>query len=185
MPKTRGELDRGQKVAQILEATERRLRDGGYSAVSVAGVARELGLAHNAIYWYFPSKDELVIATCEHIIEKLLRAKPKQSRDVLEKILWFVDQLAELYPLRASLHAESQRSRPLAEYLDALSRRLRVMARNVLAEYVPEGELDIAAASLVAMVQGSFLEGLAPAERRELLTFALNRLIMQGGGRRE
>ncbi|MEA2447967.1 MAG: hypothetical protein QOK47_1604, partial [Actinomycetota bacterium] len=72
MPKTRSGVDRDQKMTEILDATERQLRAGGYNAVSVAGIARELGLAHNAIYWYFPSKDHLMVAAFEHIVKKLL-----------------------------------------------------------------------------------------------------------------
>jgi len=48
---------------EILALAQARLREGGYEALSVAALARELGLAQNAIYWYFPSKDHLFVAT--------------------------------------------------------------------------------------------------------------------------
>ena len=62
MPRTRSEVERDAKVAEILEAAVRRLAEGGYDALSVAGIARELGIAQNAVYWYFPSKDDLFAA---------------------------------------------------------------------------------------------------------------------------
>ena len=180
MPKTRSDLSRDEKMEQILDAAARRLTEGGYNAVSIAAIARELGLAHNAIYWYFPSKDHLVVAAFRYRAQRLLARKPKETGDVIARVMWFVDQLAKLYPVRASLHAEAGRSPVIAEYLDELSERLRTMARNVLGHYVAEPDLDLAAASFVATVQGAFVEGIPAAERRSLLTFTLRRLIGEG-----
>ena len=177
MPKTRRDLDRDDKVSEILEITELRLREGGYNALSVAAVARELGLAHNAIYWYFPSKDHLIVATFEHMLHKLLANKPKAGRDVVGRVMWFVDQLGELYPLRASMHEQAQRSEVIANYLDDLNNRLRSMTIHALEPYVDEEELELAAASFTATVQGAFLAGTEPKERRRILTFALQRMI--------
>jgi len=180
MPKTRRNLSRDEKVAEIVGAAARRLGEGGYNAVSIAGVARELGIAHNAVYWYFPSKDHLVVAAFRHKVHELMARKPKTSGDVVQRVMWFVEQLGKLYPVRASLHAEAGRSPVIAEYLDELSARLRELTRHVLSDYVDEDELDVAAASFIATVQGAFLEGLPPKERRALLTYSLTRLI---GGR--
>ncbi|HYI44144.1 MAG TPA: TetR/AcrR family transcriptional regulator [Actinomycetota bacterium] len=177
MPKTRRDIGRDEKVTEILDAAERQLRAGGYNAVSVAGIARELGLAHNAIYWYFPSKDHLMVAAFEHIVHKLLANKPRGSQSVVAKVMWFVEQLGELYPLRASMHEQAQRSPVIAEYLTDLNARLRSMTVNVLRPYIDSEELDVAAASFAATVQGSFLAGIEPKERRKVLTFALEKLI--------
>jgi AcrR family transcriptional regulator len=177
MPKTRTGVDRDQKMTEILDATERQLRAGGYNAVSVAGIARELGLAHNAIYWYFPSKDHLMVAAFEHIVKKLLANKPKGGRSVIDRVMWFVEQLGELYPLRASMHEQAQRSPVIAQYLDHLNDRLRSMTVHVLEPYVDAAELEVAAASFAATVQGAFIAGIAPKERKRVLTFALEKLI--------
>ncbi|MDQ3985628.1 MAG: TetR/AcrR family transcriptional regulator [Actinomycetota bacterium] len=181
MPKTRPDLNRDEKVAEILEATERRLREGGVGAVSVAAVARELGLAHNAIYWYFSSKDHLLVATFEHMVQKVFAAKPKEGRDVAERVMWFVDQLGELYPIRASMHDQVRRSGVIADYLDELNDRLRRLTSHVLEPHVDKSELDVATSTFIATVQGAFLQGVDPEERRQLVTFAFQKLI--GGGK--
>lgn len=177
VPKTRTDRGRDEKVTEILDIAERQLVAGGYNAVAIAAVARELGLAHNAIYWYFPSKDHLVVAAFEHSVQKLFVRKPKDEGDVVVKVMWFVDQLGELYKARASMHAEATRSEVISTYLDDLSERLRAMIRNVLRPYLPEDQLDVAAAAFAATVQGSFVEGIDPAQRRRLLAFSLERLL--------
>ena len=177
MPKTRADVDRDAKMAEILDATTRRLRTGGYSAVSVAAIAREIGIAHNAIYWYFPSKDDLVIAAIQDMIAQMMRKKPRGEKKVVDKVLWFVDQLAELYPIRASMHEHALRSPKIKEFNDNLEGLLKTMLRNVLSHYVEESELDVATETFIATVQGSFLQGIPKAERRRILTFTLERLI--------
>lgn len=62
MPLARTGVDREAKLEEILAAAERRLVAGGYAHMSVAAIARELGLVQNSIYWYFPSKDHLFVA---------------------------------------------------------------------------------------------------------------------------
>lgn len=175
MPKTRAEVGRDAKVAEILEVAERHLKAEGYNALSVAAVARELGVAHNAIYWYFPTKDDLIVATFEAMVMKLLARKPKSDKSLVDMVLWFVDNLAELYPLRASMHEQARRSETIARYLDALNERLRGLARHALEPLVPADELDIATTTMIATVQGAYLLA-EPKERRELVRYVLEKL---------
>ena len=175
MPKTRTGLERDEKVTEILDGAERHLKEGGYNALSVAALARELGIAHNAIYWYFPSKDDLIVATFEHMVQKLLARKPKAVTNRAEMVLWFVDNLAELYPLRASMHEQAQRSETIARYLEELNERLRGLARHFVEPLVPPDELEIATTTLVATVQGAYLWA-DKKERRQLVEYALVKL---------
>src|ERR1041384_1429373 len=96
MPKTRPAESRDDKMNEILTAAEGRLREGGYQALSVAAIARELGLAQNAMYWYFPSKDELFVATMNRMLEQIAARKPAKKVGELERILWFTDQFQAL-----------------------------------------------------------------------------------------
>ena len=177
MPKTRTDVTRDFKTGEILELAATRLESHGVAGLSVAALARDLGLAHSAIYWYFPTKDHLVVAAFERLVQRLLKRKPRDTTDVIEKVMWFVDQLGELYPIRAALRDRAQRSEVVAEYLADLNARLRRMVRHVLEAHVPPDELEIATTSFIATVQGAYLEGLMPEQRRQLLTFSLNRLI--------
>lgn len=96
MAKTRTEVDRDAKMGEILGLAERRLREDGYQGLSVAAIARELGLAQNAIYWYFPSKDHLFVAVLRRMLEEIAARKPRGEVGRRERILWFADQLEPL-----------------------------------------------------------------------------------------
>lgn len=66
----RSEVDREEKIRAILDAAKKQLR-------SMVGLARELGLAQAAINWYFPSKDDLFVATLGRMLEKTFSEKPR------------------------------------------------------------------------------------------------------------
>jgi AcrR family transcriptional regulator len=177
MARTRTELEREAKVAEILEAAERRLREGGYEALSVAAIARELGLAQNAIYWYFPSKDHLFVATLERMLKEIAARKPARSVGEIERILWFTDQFQVLSNLRGAMNERARDSQVVAEFVGELDALLSRMLSNALSGHVPGKELPVAVETFRATVEGCFVKGLDDGVRRKVLRFALTRLM--------
>jgi AcrR family transcriptional regulator len=177
MPKTRHELERDAKIEEILEAAVERLRDGGYDALSVAGIARDLGLAQNAIYWYFPSKDLLFVAALERLMRSIVARKPRENQTLERKVLWFVDQLGELEHVRGSMYERARSSDVVADFVVQLHRAWRTMLSNVLAHQLSEPQLTLATDALIATIQGSFLQQTRAADRRRLVAFALERFV--------
>jgi AcrR family transcriptional regulator len=177
VPKTRQAQTRDEKVGEILAIAEHRLREGGYEALSVAGIARELGLAQNAIYWYFPSKDHLFVGALERMLRDIAARKPKRTTDEIERILWFTDQFDALSDLRGAMNDRARTSPVVADFVRELDALLERMLSNVLRGHVPEEELPVAVETFRATVEGTFVKGLARRERRRVLTFALERLM--------
>ena len=177
MPKTRREVEREDKVAEILEAAERQLRAGGYEALSVAGVSRELGIAQNSVYWYFPSKDHLFVAALQRMFGKIVANKPPAHRGLMNEVLWFVDQLHELYPLRAAMREQARRSEVVAGFERQLDDTLRLMLTNALRPHVPAKVLPSGVDAFNATVQGTYVQSMDQAERRRLLRFTFERLF--------
>jgi AcrR family transcriptional regulator len=176
LPKTRTALSKEEKVDRIVIAAERRLEAGGFDALSVTAIARELGLAQNAIYWYFPSKDHLFVAALERMLREIAARKPSRSRDAVERILWFTDQFARLSQLRGAMNERASQSELVARFVDDLDRMLERMLANALAGKVSAEDLPLAVASFRATVEGTFVKGLGKRERRRLLRFALEQL---------
>jgi AcrR family transcriptional regulator len=177
MAKTRTDLDRKAKEGEILEAAERRLREDGYEGLSVAALARELGLAQNAIYWYFPSKDHLFVAILRRMLEQLAARKPRGDVGHRQRILWFTDQLEPLSRLRPALRERAQRTEVAAEFLAELEDLLARMLSNALrAEGVAEEELPLAVEAFRAAVEGTYAKGLSRKRRREVLGYVLDQL---------
>jgi AcrR family transcriptional regulator len=183
MPPTRPQLQREEKIAEILETAERRLLEGGFEALSMAGVARDLGLAQNAVYWYFPSRAELFVAVLRRIFEDIAARKPRQGRSVVERVLWFTDQFAPVYEFWPALQEQTRESAVVANFVKDLDALFERMLGNLFRGRVPDGELGAAIATFRATITGTYAQGLSRGRRRELLAYSLNRLL--DGNRRE
>ena len=177
MPRTRSDVGREDKVAEIVEAAGRRLAEGGYDALSVAGIARELGIAQNAVYWYFPSKDHLFVAALDRMLRDILARKPPAQRSLEHKVVWFVGQLEQMEDVRAAMYERARVSPVVAEFADGLHQTWRHMLTNVLASRVPESDLPAAVDALIATIQGALFQPMEATERRRLIAFALERLV--------
>jgi AcrR family transcriptional regulator len=177
MPKTRITESRDEKATAIAEVAERQLRAGGYPALSVAAIARELGVAQNTIYWYFPSKDDLFVAALSRILEQIHAHKPSKQAGKIEQILWFTDQFEELSGLRAAMTERARSAPVVAEFVANLDALLSRMLSGALAEDVPAADLPVAVEAFRATVEGTFVKGLDRRARRRVLTFALRQLL--------
>jgi AcrR family transcriptional regulator len=178
VPRTRTALDRDAKVGEILDDAVAQLRAGGYASLSVAAIARDLGVAQNAIYWYFGSKDELFVAALERMLREVVANKPPRQRSTKAKVLWFVDQLAELEQVRAALRDRARESAVVARFAAELDATWRSMLSNVLATELPDPrERRLAVDALIATIQGALLSAASRKERRRLVGFAFDRLV--------
>jgi AcrR family transcriptional regulator len=181
MPRTRNELDRDAKVREIVAAALRRLREGGYEALSVAAIARELGLAQNAIYWYFPSKDHLFVAALGEMLREIAARKPGQDVGTVERVVWFADQLEPLSRLRGAMSERAPASTVVAEFVEELDSLLSRMLSSALRGDVRDEELPLAVEMVRATIQGTFVRGLDAPTRREVIAFALERVMGPAG----
>jgi AcrR family transcriptional regulator len=143
----------------------------------VAAIARELGLAQNAIYWYFPSKDHLFVAALERMLREIAARKPSREVGEVERILWFTDQFRGLSDLRGAMNERARSSQVVADFVQELDALLSRMLSNALRGHVQAEELPVAVESFRATVEGTFVRGLDKRARRKVLTFALERLM--------
>jgi AcrR family transcriptional regulator len=175
MPRTRPHLERNEKVDELVDAAVRRLTDGGYQNLSIADIARELGLAQNAIYWYFPSKDHLFVAALERIVERTLSKKPR-AESVGRRVLWFSDRIQEFQPLRAAMAERARTSDVVADFERELYAGIRALLASALSGTVESGDLDTTVDAVMALVEGSLLQGVSRKRRAEIIAFGLQRL---------
>ncbi len=175
MPRTRPHLRRDTKVDELVDAAVRRLQDGGYRALSVADIARELGLAQNAIYWYFPSKDHLFVAALQRIVDGILAKKPRGD-SVADRIIWFSDRMHEFQPLRAAMRERAMSSEVVATFERDLYAGIKMLLASALSGTVAKPDLEMTTDAVVGLVEGVLLQDVPRKRRAELLRFGLDRL---------
>ncbi|MFC3228511.1 TetR/AcrR family transcriptional regulator, partial [Marinibaculum pumilum] len=78
---------------RIMEAAVRLIRNRGYANFRTAEVARIAGVSRGAMLHHYPTKDDLVYATLQHVYDKSLArtmrqvTRPRADEDVLEGII--------------------------------------------------------------------------------------------------
>lgn len=118
---------------QILDAARARFASHGFARTSIADIVTESGLSNGAIYRYFASKDEIVVAVCEQAGEAFPAAL------TVEAVSAFLEHVRALARekgharLVAQIYAEAALSPPLAAIV---GRQLSAM-RAAVASLVP------------------------------------------------
>ena len=169
-------MARDVKVDEIVEAARARLVEGGYGALSVAGLARELGLAQAAVYWYFPTKDELFVAALQRILHDILERKPRKGATI-DRVLWLADRLHEFRDLRMTMRDRARASEVVARFEADVNELFRVLLVNALQDDVDEGEIGTVAEAVMALCEGVLLRDVGQRRRRELIRFGFERLV--------
>ncbi|WP_405587834.1 TetR/AcrR family transcriptional regulator [Streptomyces sp. NBC_01190] len=119
---------------QIVDAARARFASHGFARTSMADIVTESGLSNGAIYRYFASKDEIVVAVCEQGTDALPEAL---TAEAVEGFLEHVRALArdtDHARLVAQIYAEAAVSPPLAA---VVQQQLAAM-RAAVAELVPD-----------------------------------------------
>jgi AcrR family transcriptional regulator len=178
VPRNRSEIARDVKVDEIVEAARARLVDGGYASLSVASLARELGLAQAAVYWYFPTKDHLFVAAVERILHNVLERKPQRG-STLDRVLWLAERLHEVQDLRMTMRDRARVSETVARFEADVGTLFRVMLVNSLRSDLADGDIEDVADAVMALCDGVLLRDDGRARRREIIRFGFERLVGQ------
>jgi AcrR family transcriptional regulator len=184
MPATRPHIDRELKRNEILDSAERLLVRDGYDATAMAEVARGAGIASNAVYWYFPSKDDLLAAVLnrrqEHVLAKLAASEP----DALEEqVLAMLAQLDQVANLTATVHERAKHSSSVADMHERFHRAADGLLRNLFRDAGLDGEdATRAARAVMAVVEGVHLHDVDrdTGARDELVLWTIRRLAAGG-----
>jgi AcrR family transcriptional regulator len=135
---------------QIVDAARARFASHGFARTSMADIVEESGLSNGAIYRYFTSKDEIVVAVCEQGTEAL---PAELTAAAIGGFLEYVRTRAresDHARLVAQIYAEAAVSPPLAA---VVQHQLAAM-RAAVAALVPgdrRGHADEIAEAFVAL----------------------------------
>lgn len=80
---TRRERVRDSTVAEIKSTARALLVSEGPDALTLRAIAREMGMTPTALYRYFPSHDDIVVALCHDVLDELT-ATLAAARDTVD-----------------------------------------------------------------------------------------------------
>ncbi len=119
-----------ERRQQILDAAEKVFAERGLSGARMDDIVQASGLSKGALYWYYKSKDSVILALMERILDRELA----QATKLVSSPAPASDRLNTLMHMALSEIAGLGRLLPLAyEFLAMASRRKAV--RNAMAHY--------------------------------------------------
>jgi AcrR family transcriptional regulator len=151
MPKvTQAHLDARRR--QIVDAARVRFAGHGFARTSMADIVAEAGLSNGAIYRYFRSKDEIVVAVCEQAAGALPGALTAEAvHDFLEHIRTMSQETGHAR-LVAQIYAEAALSPALAKVVRAQLNELRTAIAELIPDTHPGDPAQIAEAFVAVLV---------------------------------
>jgi AcrR family transcriptional regulator len=117
---------------QILEAARTRFATHGFARTSMADIVTESGLSTGAIYRYFNSKEELVIAVCDQAADGFPEAITAQAIDSFLEHVRAMAQEKGHARLIAQIYAEAAVSPALAAIVEAQLAAMRAAVVRLL-----------------------------------------------------
>ena len=110
-----------ERRQQLLDVARRLVREGGWSSLSMQGLAIAAGVSRQLVYEHFESADELYLATLAHLFERVHAATEAVVRagdDLETTLVRAVDLFVDMAP------EERNALRALASEVDPTHRRM-------------------------------------------------------------
>jgi TetR/AcrR family transcriptional regulator, transcriptional repressor of aconitase len=138
---------------QIVDAARARFASHGFARTSMADIVAESGLSNGAIYRYFASKEEIVVAVCEQAADAFPKALTVEAvTNFLEHVRTLAREQGHAR-LVAQIYAEAALSPPLA----AIVQQQLTALRAAVADLIPadrRGDPGQIAEAFVAVCSG-------------------------------
>jgi AcrR family transcriptional regulator len=138
---------------QIVDAARARFTSHGFAGTSMADIVAESGLSTGAIYRYFTSKDEIIVAVCEQGSDALPRALTAAA---ITRFLEHIRTLAREKghaKLNAQIYAEASLSPILARIVEHQLATLRTAVVALIPDR-PTPDAERIAEAFVALCSG-------------------------------
>jgi AcrR family transcriptional regulator len=158
-----------ERRTQIIESAMKVFTRQGFTNTRMEDVAAESGLSKGLLYWYFKSKDEIIITLADIIFGLEFRKMEKLSiedlpaRDYLEKFLdiFLVDlrELLKVAPVMYEFYALAFRNKTIQKVMLGYLDRLIAILIPVVQHGMDNGEFRSGDPQQVAIAISAALEG--------------------------
>ncbi len=163
---------RADRREQILLAAWKCFSRNGFHSTSMADVIREADLSAGAVYLYFRSKDDIIVAVGTEVfngirgrlIEFAAQEPPPAPAEIAaylvrQPVLAQEQAPADIYPLLLAVWGEATRNPALITVADEILSDLRTVITGMLVRWAEQGnELPLPASQLtpvlISLVQG-------------------------------
>lgn len=176
MARTKPDVDREQKRAEILHVATRLFLEEGFEATSIGRIARASRVAPNTLYWYFEDKDALLLAVLDALVRDGLRELDKRKKSSLEaQLLWLLGVLWRAQRVITTVHARMATVEPVRVWHDGFHRLVEAtVEQHLRSRSLARGHEAHAARMTMFVVEGLLAHPSPKADQRELVKWLVS-----------
>jgi TetR/AcrR family fatty acid metabolism transcriptional regulator len=158
-----------ERKAQILEAARETFTARGFHKTRMADIAKTSGLSKGALYWYFDSKDAIILSLLEKVFEpelqdlqsllnndqssqdRLLTYAERGAEDILKMLKWM--------PLVYEFLVLAFRRELIKNFISNFYQKNMGLLENLIQQGIDSGEFQGCSARDAAIAMGAIIEG--------------------------
>jgi AcrR family transcriptional regulator len=154
---------------QILDAAMKTFSEVGFHKARMSDIADTSGLSKGSLYWYFDSKDSIILNLLEKFFEpelKDLRALLTDSRSAEDRLEIYIDRVSDdmvamlkWMPLIHDFIALAFRKEPVRKAISSYYQRHLEVLLSLIQQGLDSGEFQADSAMEASIAIGSMLEG--------------------------
>ena len=154
---------------QILDAAMKTFSEVGFHKARMSDIADTSGLSKGSLYWYFDSKDSIILNLLEKFFEpelKDLRALLTDNRSAEDRLEIYIDRVSDdmlamlkWMPLIHDFIALAFRKEPVRKAISSYYQRHLEILLSLIQQGLDSGEFQADSAMEASIAIGSMLEG--------------------------
>lgn len=160
-----------ERREQILDAAETVFGKRGFAKARMDDIVQEAGLSKGALYWYYKSKDALILALldrvfgsefskAEELVEQQLPASQKLT-SFMQAVMDDISHMQHLLPIGYEFVALAARRKPVRQAIGSYYQRYQELLSAIVRQGVESGEFEDLDPEQAAMMIIGLVEGLA------------------------
>ncbi|SFS97453.1 TetR/AcrR family transcriptional regulator [Halostagnicola kamekurae] len=152
---------------EIMRATYRALRESGYADLTIKRIAEEYGKSTAAIHYHYDTKDDLLVAFLDYILDRFVETihqvettDPERRLDLLlDQLLVAPEDHHDLLIAVLEMRGQTPYNEPFADRFQQNDEYVRYMLRTVIDHGISEGvftdvDAEHATRALMTIVDG-------------------------------
>jgi AcrR family transcriptional regulator len=158
-----------ERKDQILNAARKTFSTKGIYKTRMSDIAETSGLSKGALYWYFKSKDDIILSLLEKIFEPELKDLKKvlaEDRPTAEKLLGYAERYGQdiantlkWMPLIYDFIALAFRQEKIKQAISIYYQKHLKLLEDLIQQGIDLGEFQAESALQAAFAMGSIVEG--------------------------
>ena len=168
-PKKENKENTEERKSQILDAATKVFAKSGFNKARMDDIVEESGLSKGTLYWYFKSKDDIIIAILKRVLGyefrklELIRDSGASARERLEEFVGFmvkdIDRLMPIMPLFYDFFALGLRQKKVRLVLAELLKMMNDTMAPIIRDGIENGEFREVDEEEATLAVGAMLEG--------------------------